>query len=63
VLSRNEQLRFDGFTSSQAFRDYFKTRYGRRSPPTAASPMTAALDHDLIELARAHGCRFHRDAL
>jgi SAM-dependent methyltransferase len=56
VQARRASLRVDRFTRPENFRDYFKSHYG----PTvaayrglAADPeRTAALDHDLAELAR-----------
>lgn len=59
VSARTGMLRVGHFGTGEDFRDYFKTRYG----PTvaayrnlAADPgRTAALDHDLAELARSAG--------
>ncbi|MGA9876427.1 MAG: class I SAM-dependent methyltransferase [Solirubrobacteraceae bacterium] len=58
VKAHKQTVRVDGFTTPEAFRDYFKTRYG----PTVAtyrhiaeSPdQVAALDRDLAELAQRH---------
>jgi SAM-dependent methyltransferase len=63
VTARRQTLRVDRFTHPEAFRDYFKERYG----PTIAvyrnissdPARVSALDHDLAELARRndHGAR------
>lgn len=58
VEARTDVLRVDAFATPEAFRDYFKARYG----PTIAvyrsiaddPERVAALDHDLVELARRH---------
>jgi len=55
VTARRMTLRVDGFTTPEAFRDYFKANYG----PTIAAyrgiaddpERTAALDRDLVDLA------------
>jgi SAM-dependent methyltransferase len=58
VSAQRETLRVSLFSSPEGFRDYFKARYGPviavyRS--IAGDPAkTAALDHDLAELARRH---------
>jgi ubiquinone/menaquinone biosynthesis C-methylase UbiE len=59
VQADRRNLRIGQFTTPEAFRDYFKTNYG----PTIAAyrtiagdpRRTAALDHDLVELARRYG--------
>jgi ubiquinone/menaquinone biosynthesis C-methylase UbiE len=59
VQAERRSLRTRQFTTPEAFRDYFKTNYG----PTIAAyrniaddpQRTAALDHDLVELARRYG--------
>jgi SAM-dependent methyltransferase len=58
ITARRATVRVDKFTSPEDFRDYFKTCYG----PTIAAyrriaddaQQTAALDHDLADLARRH---------
>ncbi len=58
VVARRQTVRIDHFGTPEAFRDYFAARYG----PTIAAyrgiagdpDRTAALDHELAELARAH---------
>jgi SAM-dependent methyltransferase len=58
ITARRETVRVDKFTSPEDFRDYFKACYG----PTIAAyrgiaddpQRTAALDHDLADLARRH---------
>src|SRR5271170_2853235 len=58
ITARRETVRVDKFTSPEDFRDYFKACYG----PTIAAyrgiaddvQRTAALDHDLVDLARRH---------
>jgi SAM-dependent methyltransferase len=58
IAARRQTVRIDSFAEPEAFRDYFKTRYG----PTiaayrgiAADPdKVAALDRDLTELAHRH---------
>ncbi len=59
VQVERRSVRISQFTTPEAFRDYFKTNYG----PTIAAyrnvsgdpQRTAALDHDLAELARRNG--------
>lgn len=59
VTAQRQTLRVSLFPRPEDFRDYFKARYG----PTVAAyrrlahdpERTAALDHDLAELARRHG--------
>ena len=56
--ARRQTVTVDRFAAPEAFRDYFKARYG----PTVAAyraiadepERTAALDRDLLELARRH---------
>jgi SAM-dependent methyltransferase len=58
IIARRETVRVDKFASPEDFRDYFKACYG----PTIAAyrgiadeaERTAALDHDLVDLARRH---------
>jgi SAM-dependent methyltransferase len=58
VVTRRAAVRVDHFGTPEAFRDYFKARYG----PTIAAyrgiaddpERTATLDHELAELARRH---------
>lgn len=58
INARRETVRVDTFPSPEEFRDYFKACYG----PTIAAyrgiaddaQRTAALDHDLVDLARRH---------
>jgi SAM-dependent methyltransferase len=58
VTAQQRTVRVSHFTHPEDFRDYFKARYG----PTIAAyrgiaddpERTAALDHDLAELARRH---------
>jgi SAM-dependent methyltransferase len=58
VVARRQELRVDRFDSPEAFRDFFKTHYG----PTIAAykgiaddpDRVAALDRDLVELARRY---------
>jgi SAM-dependent methyltransferase len=58
ITARRETVRVDKFASPEDFRDYFKACYG----PTIAAyrgiaddaRRTAALDHDLVDLARRH---------
>jgi SAM-dependent methyltransferase len=58
ITARRETVRVDRFTHPEDFRDYFKACYG---PVIAAyrgladdAQRTAALDHDLADLARRH---------
>ena len=58
VVAHRDTVRVDRFPTAEAFRDYFKARYG----PTIAAyraiaerpDHAAALDHDLTELAQRH---------
>ncbi|SBT53263.1 class I SAM-dependent methyltransferase [Micromonospora auratinigra] len=64
VVARREAVLVDRFDSAEAFRDYFKARYG---PTIAVYRMiagdperVAALDRDLAQLARRH---LHADGM
>jgi ubiquinone/menaquinone biosynthesis C-methylase UbiE len=58
VSARKQAVRVDKFAGPEAYRDYFKTRYG----PTVATyrniaedpDRVAALDRDLVQLAQRH---------
>jgi len=58
IAARRETVRVGTFASPEDFRDYFKASYG----PTIAAyrgiaddaQRTAALDHDLVDLAHRH---------
>ena len=58
VAARRQTVRIEAFETAEAFRDFFKARYG----PTIAvyraiadePERVAALDHELAELARRH---------
>ncbi len=59
MTAQRKRIRIDLFARPEAFRDYFKARYG----PTIAvyrgiandPQRVAALDHDLADLASRHG--------